>query len=310
MTLIILPRIESLHQTRGDSQCSRRSFTQQSQQIPARARVTARLRAELARAIARSNRAVSDVAAEHDVSWHTAHKALIAAATAWFPEPEPTRVLGIDETRARSVRWVLEEAGWRRSNPWMTSFVNADTTTPGALLGLVPGRSGACVVDWLNEQSPTFRDGIELVVIDPSAPYASGVRAALPGVRIAVDKYHLVALANQMVTEVRQRVTRQRLGRRGTTAEQVWTHRQLLLTGYEHLSSKQVARLQATLASEDVTNEIGAAHAVKERLRLLLAESDPPRIRARLFDFYNAAADAHMGLFVFEGGVIGSGLRR
>ncbi|WP_425570259.1 helix-turn-helix domain-containing protein, partial [Serinicoccus chungangensis] len=65
--------------------------------MPARARLSARLRAELAAAIARSNRAVSDVAAEHGVSWHTAHKALIAAATAWFPEPEPTRVLGIDE---------------------------------------------------------------------------------------------------------------------------------------------------------------------------------------------------------------------
>lgn len=74
----------------------------------------------------------------------------------------------------------------------------------------------------------------------------------------------------------------------------MWTHRQLLLTGYEHLWTKQVARLQATLASEDATNEIGAAHAVKERLRLLLTESDPPRIRACLFDFYKAAADSHM----------------
>ena len=274
--------------------CQRATFTQQSTQIPARARLSARLRAELAAAIARSNRAVSDVAAEHGVSWHTAHQALIAAATAWFPEPEPTRVLGIDETRARSVRWVLEEAGWRRSNPWMTSFVNADTSAPGALLGLVPGRSGACVVDWLGEQSQAFREGIELVVIDPSAPYASGVRAALPHARVAVDKWHLVALANQMVTEVRQRVTRERLGRRGTTAEATWAHRQLLLTGYEHLSTKQVARLQTTLAAEDTTNEIGAAHAVKERLRLLLDASDPPVIRARLFDFYNAAADSHM----------------
>jgi hypothetical protein len=239
--------------------------------------VTARLRAALARAIARSNRAVSDVAAEHEVSWHTAHKALVAAATAWFPEPEPTRVLGIDETRARSVRWVLEEAGWKRSNPWMTSFVDADTTVPGRLLGLAPGRSGACVSDWLGEQSQEFRDGIELVVIDPSAPYASGVRRTLPNARIAVDKWHLVALANQMVTEVRQRVTRERLGRRGTTAERTWTHRQLLLTGYEHLSTKQVARLRAALAAEDLTNEIGAAHAVKERLRLLLNASDPAR---------------------------------
>ena len=41
--------------------------------------------------------------------------------------------------------------------------VHADTTSPGRMLGLAPGRSGACVRDWLNEQSPTFRDAIEVV---------------------------------------------------------------------------------------------------------------------------------------------------
>ena len=46
------------------------------------------------------------------------------------------------------------------------------------------------------------------MVIDPSAPYASGIRAALPNALMAVGKWHLVALANQMVTEVWQRVTR------------------------------------------------------------------------------------------------------
>jgi transposase len=76
------------------------------------------------------------------------------------------------------VRWLLEPAGWRRSNPWLTSFVDADTTGPGVLLGLAPGRSGACVRSWLGEQTDAFRTGIEIVVIDPSAPYASGVRAA------------------------------------------------------------------------------------------------------------------------------------
>ena len=34
-----------------------------------------------------------------------------------------------------------------------------------------------------------------------------------------------------MVTDVRQRVTRQRYGRRGTTTEKMWVNRQLLLTG-------------------------------------------------------------------------------
>jgi transposase len=61
------------------------------------------------------------------------------------------------------------------------------------------------VRDWLGEQSEAFRKMIKIVVIDPSAPYASGIRVALPDAKIAVDKWHLVALANQMVTEVRQR---------------------------------------------------------------------------------------------------------
>ncbi len=270
------------------------SFTQVSAAIAPRARVTRRLRETVATAIASGNRAVSEVAAEYGVSWPTAHRALVAAAARWLPEPEPTRVLGIDETRARSVRWVLHDAGWRRSDPWLTSFVNADTTQPGLLLGLAPGRSGACVRDWLAQQSPEFRAGIEMVVIDTSAPYASGIRSALPDATIAVDKWHLVALANQVLTQVRQRVTREQYGRRGTTREPIWVNRQLLLTGYEHLSLKQRARLTATLAADDPTNEIGAAWGVKERLRMLLRESDPDRIRHRLWQFYDAAADAHM----------------
>ncbi|MGI8769468.1 MAG: ISL3 family transposase, partial [Propionibacteriaceae bacterium] len=288
--------------------CERRSFTQTSDAIRPRARVTQRLRDQLADSIARSNRAVSEVAAEYGVSWPTAHRALIAAAIGWLPEPTPTSRLGIDETRARSVRWITSDAGWIRSDPWMTSFVDCtnartnDRTSgvvgAGSLLGLVPGRSGACVKDWLNAQTHEFRAGIELVVIDPSAPYASGIRAALPHARIAVDKWHLVALANQMVTEVRQRVTRTRLGRRGTTADRVWNNRLLLLTGADHLSVKQWDRLMAgfdtTDPTADPTGELGAAWGVKERLRLLLGEHEPSKIRWRLADFYDAVIDANI----------------
>ena len=83
------------------------------------------------------------------------------------------------------------------------------------MLGLAPGRSGACVKDWLAEQTPEFRDAVQVVVIDTSARYASGIRAALSQARVAVDRWHLVALANQVVTEVHQRATRELLGRRG-----------------------------------------------------------------------------------------------
>jgi transposase len=132
------------------------------------------------------------------------------------------------------------------------------------------------------------------VVIDPSAPYASGIRAALPNALIAVDKWHLVALANQMLTEVRQRVTRDLLGRRGTIADPIWVNRRMLLTGAEHLSAKQWKRLGQMLDHCDPTKEIGAAWAVKERLRMLLGEREPSRIRRRLAEFYEAAIGANM----------------
>jgi transposase len=274
--------------------CPRMTFTQTTAAVRPRARMTERLREQLATGIASSNRAVSDVAAEYGVSWPTAHKALVAAAARWLPEPEPTSRLGIDETRFRSVRWVLDGITWKRSDPWLTSFVDCSRDEPGSLLGLAPGRTGGCVREWLAEQTPAFRAAIKIVIIDPSAPYASGIRAALPQALIAVDKWHLVALANQMVTEVRQRVTRDLLGRRGTVADPVWVNRRLLLTGADHLSAKQWRRLEAMLDRCDPTQEIGAAWGVKERLRLLLAEHEPSKIRCRLADFYDSAIDAAM----------------
>jgi transposase len=260
--------------------CPRRSFLERTVAIPPRSRLTTRLREHLAQAIAGSNRAVSEVAAEHRVAWHAAHRALVAAAARWLPAPTPTAVLGIDETRARSVRWLREATGWKRSDPWLTSFVDADPTRRGLLLGLAPGRSGGFVKSWLAEQTPEFRAGVNTVVIDPSAPCASGIRAALPHARIAVDHFHLVRLANEMVTDVRQRVAREQLGRRGTTADPVWVHRRMLLAAGDRLSPRQLRRLERVLAGDDPTNEIGAAWGVKELLRQLLAARDPADIRA------------------------------
>jgi hypothetical protein len=102
---------------------------------------------------------------------------VIAAAAHWLPEPEPAAVLGIDETRFRSVRWILDGITWRRSDPWMTSFVDCIPGQRGPLLGLAPSRTVGCVREWLSEQSDAFRQRIEMVVTDPSAPYASGIRA-------------------------------------------------------------------------------------------------------------------------------------
>ncbi|HEY5787613.1 MAG TPA: transposase [Microlunatus sp.] len=162
----------------------------------------------MATAIASSNRAVSDGAAEYGVSWPTAHRALIAAAARWLPAPTPTREMGIDETRFRTVRWILDGITRKRSDPWSTSFVDCSATV----------RDRARVGPWPHRR---LRQGLAGRA-DPRVPggdpdggdrsvctYAAGIRASLPDAVIAVAKWHLVALAHTMVTEVRQRVTRE-----------------------------------------------------------------------------------------------------
>lgn len=283
----------------AESACPRRSFTQTCPQLPLRARLTDRLRSTVTQAVTSSNRAVSDVAAEYRLSWPTVHRALIAAAAALLPTPAPTTVIGIDETRARSVRWLRTETGWRRSDPWMTSIVDLDPAHPGGLIGLAPGRSGACVEGWVALQSQQFRDTVEVVAIDPSAPYASGIRRALPAATIVVDHWHLVRLANAMVTDVRQRVQREQTGRRGNLADPKWTNRRLLLAAGDRLSPRALARLVATLRADDPTDEIGAAWGVKELLRQLLAANGPTRysrheVSERRTRFYDACIDAQM----------------
>ena len=138
----------------------------------------------------------------------------------------------------------------------MTSFVDLDVGRPGWLLGLIPGRSGAAVQAWLAAQPQPWREGIEVVALDPSAPFAAAIRRLLPQAVIVVDHWHLIRLANQAVTEVRQRVAREQLGRRGRRADPAWAHRRLLLTAGDRLSRRGLARLRHVLAVDDPSNEI------------------------------------------------------
>ena len=246
-----------------------------------------------------SNRAVSDVAREYSVSWWTVHRVLVAAAARLCGPAAPTSLIGIDETRARSVRWIFGDAGWRRTDPWMTSIVDLDPAHRGGIIGLAPGRSGGCVEAWIALQDKAFRDAVQVVAIDPSAPYAAGIRRALPNARIVVDHWHLVRLANQALTEVRQRAAREQHGGRGTSADPAWAHRQLLLRAGDQLTPAALARLRLVLDRHDPTNEISAAWGCKELLRQLLTAHGPtaysPSMTAhRLTRFLTACVDADM----------------
>ena len=251
------------------ARCPRGTFSEVTDQVPAFARSTARLCQALVAAVVVSGRAASEVARAHRVSWWLVQSMLSAAADL-LTDPDDVLVsrLGVDEHRYRSVRFFREPSGgWRRYEPWMTTLVDADT---GRVLGVVDGRDSAGVGAWLAARSQGWRDAVEVVAIDPSAAFRKALREHLPAAAVSVDPFHLVKLANDMLTAVRQRVIREQKGRRGRLVDPAWTNRRLLLRAGNTLSPPALARLKATLRADDPTDEIGAAWGVKEQLRTLL----------------------------------------
>lgn len=58
---------------------------------------------------------------------------------------------------------------------------------------------------------------------------------------------------------------------------------------HRHLADRSNPQLQAGYTHEEHTDAIGAAHAVKEHLRLLLARQESHRVQRRLYDFSGPA---------------------
>ncbi|CCG05234.1 ISL3 family transposase [Blastococcus saxobsidens] len=281
----------------AETACERRSFTESLPAVPARARLTMRLRAELGSAVADSGRTVAEVAGHHRVGWSTVHQAFIDHVTPVLAAPlPPVKVLGVDETRRgkpvfardpETGRWVVV------ADRWHTGFV--DAAGSGGLLAQVEGRSAAAVTTWLAEQPAAWRQSITHVAIDLSASYAAAVRAGLPHAVIVADRFHLVRLAGDTVTAVRQRVIRETEGRRGRKVDPAWRLRRRLLTAHERLSSDSFTRMWNTLVDTGAPGEeILSAWVVKEDLRALLALAgtapDREDIHRRLEVFYAHAA--------------------
>ena len=91
--------------------CPRRTFAEETTQVPRRARSTRRLRDALVAAVIGSGRAAAEAAAAFGVSWWLVQQALDSAALT-LPDVDALspRMHGIDEHRYRSVRFFRDPA--------------------------------------------------------------------------------------------------------------------------------------------------------------------------------------------------------
>jgi transposase len=253
--------------------CGRGSFTESLPELPRRGRLTSRLRAGAATAIAGQGRTVAEAARAHGVSWHTAHEAFAGAVDPGLKaEPAPVVHLGIDEVRRGAARFTRDpDTGQIRQSVdrWHTGFT--DLSGGQGLLGQVEGRQAADVIGWLEQRSPAWRATVQTVSIDMCPAFRAATKKALPHAAVCVDAFHLVQLANKMVTSVRWRIVRAKYGRRGRRDDPEYGIKRLLMRNLEDLRDEQFAKLWNTMADDPQLSDLHLAWIAKEHLRDLLS---------------------------------------
>ena len=268
-----------------DTDCEKRTWSEQHPEIRARASLSERARRDACRRVGRDGHSVAQVARDLGVGWST-----VMAAVRDYGEPlvdDPDRIgdvdaLGMDETSFLAGNQV-------HNTLYVTGFVDLSRHQ---LLDVVPGRSATSVSGWLEAQPATWLEGVAAVALDPHRGYANGLLAHLGHATVVVDHFHAVALANAAIEDVRRRTQNETLGHRGRKGDPLYSIRRLLLRAAGTLDERAWARLQAGLDAGDRFGEVGAALLAKELLRDSYAAVDLAHARQRLTVFYQWCADA------------------
>lgn len=89
--------------------CPRKTFTECLPAVPARKRLTTRLRAECGQLAADTDSCITAAGTWYGVSWPIAHAAYVAHVQPVLEQPLPhVQVLGIDETRRGKPKWAQD----------------------------------------------------------------------------------------------------------------------------------------------------------------------------------------------------------
>ncbi len=218
--------------------------------------------------VGRWGRTVNEVALELGCDWHTINDAVIAYGSALVEDParigEPT-ALGLDETL------FVRIGTWRRQF-WSTSIVDVGA---GALLDVVPGRSGVEPCRRLAARDEEWRARIEWATLDLSGPYRAVFDTMLPDATQVADPFHLVKLANSKLDECRRRVQNETLGHRGHKSDPLYRCRRLLTKADERLDDGGRTKLLGLLDAGDPRGEVRMAWHAKEVVRSIYDHHDP-----------------------------------
>jgi transposase len=259
--------------------CRVRTWTERVAGIAPRVVLTQRARAEACRRVGKDAHAVAAVARDLGVGWATIMRAVADHGSPLVEDPtrlDGVAALGLDETS-------FLKATRMAPTRYVTGLVDLEQ---GRLLDVVADRTRAAVAGWLGARPHGWLARVVTVALDPWRGYASALVAPLGHVRVVVDHFHAVRLANTVVDQVRRRTQQATLGHRGRKRDPLYRIRKLLLTAAEQLTGRGRARLRAGLAAGDPSGEVAAAWQGKELLRAVYRAVGMPAARAALDRFY------------------------
>ena len=115
---------------------------------------------------------------------------------------------------------------------------------------MVEGRSKQAFKTWLQAQTKTFRDQVEVIAMDGFTGYKSAAVEAIDTVTTVMDPFHVVALVGDKLDRCRQRIQQETLGHRGRSGDPLYGIRRVARTRAGLLTEKQQHRLAKVLADQ------------------------------------------------------------
>lgn len=218
---------------------------------------------------------MQDVARHLGVSWDIVKDIHQRDLQKRFRKPplKHARRLGIDE--------ICVGHGYQ----FLTLVLDLDS---GAILFAGKGKKAAALTPFWRRLRPA-KANIEAVAMDLSAAYRSAVEKNLPNAAIVFDRFHIIKLYNEKLTQLRRELYRQAID--DLHKQVLKGTRWLLLKNHEHLDpvKGEPARLKEALR---LNESLAIAYYLKDDLKQLWEQLGKSAARLKLLDWYHQALNS------------------
>ncbi len=151
----------------------------------------------------------------------------------------------------------VDEFSIRKGHCYMSIFLDLET---GRILHAVEGKAGETLEPFLKVLAKKAR-GLQAIAIDMNTGFIPVIQEQLPGVDIVFDHYHVAALINKAIDELRRE---QQAELDSIDQKTLKGTRFLLLSNYEKLNEKKQSRLNKLL---EINAPLFTIHSMKEQFR-------------------------------------------